>query len=268
MSSVQKRVVILHDDPIGPQVVRLTTAVLDRVSDLSGTRIEVVVADADTAASSRTIGLCRSADAVLLGLVSEWAPYVVAGEPPPTDRLLALRRALGLEANLRPVMSVARLDGTVGRDVLDCACLWQHLVHEQVDAPRVEPEALHALAATPAMDLAMCSGLSKTFLAERIQCLAGALGLLPCGWLTREEGTGLYEPLHGHGGEGHPLGSVLVCSLLLRHSLSMPLEAASLDAAVDRALSLAGDESTEELSRALLDALDLTWDEHHPFVGA
>jgi 3-isopropylmalate dehydrogenase len=110
-------VVLLPGDGIGPEVVAEGARVLRAVAQAWGHEIELREAliggcaiDArGTALPDETLRLCRDADAVLLGAVGgpKWDDPAAAVRP--EQGLLALRRALGVYANFRPVSAHARL---------------------------------------------------------------------------------------------------------------------------------------------------------------
>src|SRR5688572_21903128 len=105
-------IALLPGDGVGPEVVAEACRVLEAVGELSGVAFrfeEGLIGGAAIDATGdplpdTTVELCRRADAVLLGAVGgpKW------GDPSATVRpeqgLLAIRRALGLYANLRPVV--------------------------------------------------------------------------------------------------------------------------------------------------------------------
>ncbi|HEY8088012.1 MAG TPA: 3-isopropylmalate dehydrogenase, partial [Polyangiaceae bacterium] len=104
-------VVLLPGDGIGPEVVAEGRRVLERVGELFGHTfvfeaclVGGVAIDADgDPLPAATMAACERADAVLLGAVGgpKWDDPKARVRP--EQGLLALRRALGLYANLRPV---------------------------------------------------------------------------------------------------------------------------------------------------------------------
>ncbi|HXL40571.1 MAG TPA: 3-isopropylmalate dehydrogenase [Myxococcales bacterium] len=111
-------IAILPGDGIGPEVTAEAARVLAAVGKLYGHSFEVREALVGGAAIDRsgvplpadTVALCRAADAVLLGAVGgpRWGPTAPIR---PEQGLLALRRALGVFANLRPAAMHPRLAG-------------------------------------------------------------------------------------------------------------------------------------------------------------
>jgi len=102
---------VLPGDGVGPEVTSQALNVLQAVGDrfghsfhlhdglIGGAAIETL----GTALSDETLKMCRQCDAVLLGAVggSKWDDPQAKIHP--EDGLLALRKGLGLFANLRPV---------------------------------------------------------------------------------------------------------------------------------------------------------------------
>jgi 3-isopropylmalate dehydrogenase len=104
-------VAVLPGDGIGPEVTTEALRVLRAAADLFGFAIEAQeyavgaagVAEAGTALPPRTRDAVTQADAVLLGAVGDPALATADGERRPEAGLLALRKLLGVYANLRPV---------------------------------------------------------------------------------------------------------------------------------------------------------------------
>jgi 3-isopropylmalate dehydrogenase len=109
-------IAILGGDGIGPEVVAQGVRVLQAVAARGGHRFELQEALVGGVAMDRTgkplpddtLSLCRAADAVLLGAVGgpKWDAHAAVR---PEQGLLALRKELGLYANLRPVTLHPRL---------------------------------------------------------------------------------------------------------------------------------------------------------------
>jgi 3-isopropylmalate dehydrogenase len=112
-----KRIVVLAGDGVGPEVTSQAVRVLDAASKrfMLGLEFENALiggAAYDAAGSplpEATIAACKSSDAILLGAVGgpKWADIPVAMRP--EQGLLAIRKALGLFANLRPVATLPEL---------------------------------------------------------------------------------------------------------------------------------------------------------------
>jgi 3-isopropylmalate dehydrogenase len=105
------RITILPGDGIGPEVVTEGLRVLDAVADRFGHTLVAEMAliggaaiDATgSALPDETLRLCQSTDAVLLGAVGGPKWDDPSAPVRPEMGLLAIRKALGLFANLRPV---------------------------------------------------------------------------------------------------------------------------------------------------------------------
>ncbi len=112
METMKAHLIALPGDGIGPEVVSAALEVLVAVGERSGYTFRVETAllggcaiDATgTALPADTLAACRAADAVLLGAVGgpKWDDPAAAVRP--EQGLLGLRQALGLYANLRPVV--------------------------------------------------------------------------------------------------------------------------------------------------------------------
>jgi len=104
-------IAVLPGDGVGPEVIAEAIKVLRAVEDKSGYSFHLyegliggVAIDAQgTALSEETLNMCKQCDAVLLGAVGGYKWDDHGAKVRPEDGLLALRKALGLFANLRPV---------------------------------------------------------------------------------------------------------------------------------------------------------------------
>ena len=102
---------MLPGDGIGPEVTAEAVRVLGAVADLCGFRMATeeypigaaAVRQIGEALPGRTMGAVLEADAVLLGAVGDPALADATGSRRPEAGLLALRKLLGVYANLRPV---------------------------------------------------------------------------------------------------------------------------------------------------------------------
>jgi 3-isopropylmalate dehydrogenase len=103
---------ILPGDGIGPEVTAEAVKVLRAAADLFGYRVETGeyavgaagVAESGDALPERTRAAVVEADAVLLGAVGHPDLAAAEGRRRPEAGLLALRKLLGVYANLRPVV--------------------------------------------------------------------------------------------------------------------------------------------------------------------
>jgi 3-isopropylmalate dehydrogenase len=108
-----KRIAVLPGDGIGPEITAATREVLNAVGDFEIDERPVGGASIDAYGApltEETLAVCRRADAVLLGAVGgpKW-DSTDPGAPRPEQGLLALRRGLGLYANVRPVRPLPQL---------------------------------------------------------------------------------------------------------------------------------------------------------------
>jgi 3-isopropylmalate dehydrogenase len=111
------------------------------------------------------------------------------------------------------------------------------LEHQLVDAC-----AMRLVTAPRAFDVVVTENMFGDILTDEASVLAGSLGLLPSasiGSATR----GLYEPIHGSApdiagkGTANPIGTILSAAMLLRHSLGLTDEAATVERAVFEVLA-------------------------------
>src|SRR6059036_1845583 len=107
------RIILLPGDGIGPEILDEAVAVLVAVAELEYERHEFGGASIDVhgvALTDEVLAACRGADAVLLAAVGgpKW-DTTHPGRPRPEQGLLALRKGLGLFANLRPVKPLPAL---------------------------------------------------------------------------------------------------------------------------------------------------------------
>ena len=126
-----RRIVLLPGDGVGPEVTAVARAVLEGVDAIYGLGLDFAEHAVGGAAidafghplPEATLEACLAADAVFLGAVG--GPRWGTGAVRPEQGLLALRQAMGLFANLRPVTvhpAVAEL-GPLKREVAEGADL-------------------------------------------------------------------------------------------------------------------------------------------------
>ncbi len=111
MSGIKAQIVILAGDGIGPEVTHEGVRVLEAIASRFGHEFKfeahliggAAIDATQTALPTPTISACGTADAVLLGAVGgpKWSDPNAKVRP--EQGLLAIRKALGLFANLRPV---------------------------------------------------------------------------------------------------------------------------------------------------------------------
>ncbi|HET7537246.1 MAG TPA: 3-isopropylmalate dehydrogenase [Candidatus Didemnitutus sp.] len=111
------KIVLLSGDGIGPEVVGEARRVLDAVAERFGHKFSFTehllggcaIDATGTAMPDATLTACKASDAVLLGAVG--GPKWDDPQSPvrPEQGLLAIRKGLGLYANLRPVKAIPSL---------------------------------------------------------------------------------------------------------------------------------------------------------------
>ena len=111
------KIVVLAGDGVGPEVTAEAVRVLEQVSVNHGLQLEFADALIGGAAfdatgaplPEATVDACKGAQGILLGAVGgpKWAEVPVQYRP--EQGLLAIRKALGLFANLRPVTTTPEL---------------------------------------------------------------------------------------------------------------------------------------------------------------
>lgn len=135
-------------------------------------------------------------------------------------------------------------------NVLESSRLWRQIA-TKVGAENPDVELEHVLVDTASMrlitgpawmDVVVTENMFGDILTDEASVLAGSMGMLPSASLG-EAGPGLYEPIHGSApdiagkGIANPVGTILSSAMLLRHSLGLEAEAASIEAAVDQSIT-------------------------------
>lgn len=129
-------------------------------------------------------------------------------------------------------------------NVLEMTELWREVVTEiGRDYPDVELTHMYVdncamqLIRNPGQfDVIMTTNMFGDILSDEASMLTGSLGMLPSASLGKK--TAMYEPSHGSApdiagkGVANPLATILSAAMMLRHSLSMPEEAAQVEKAV------------------------------------
>jgi 3-isopropylmalate dehydrogenase len=141
-------------------------------------------------------------------------------------------------------------------NILATSRLWREVAHEVASRyPQVACEdmlvdaaAMRLLRAPADFDVIATENMFGDILTDEASMLAGSLGLLPSASLGEKktrDGKGLlgmYEPVHGSApdiagrGVANPLGAILSVAMMLRHSLSQPQAAASVERAAREVL--------------------------------
>ncbi|MDD3264701.1 MAG: 3-isopropylmalate dehydrogenase [Dehalococcoidales bacterium] len=111
-------IAVLPGDGIGPEVINEATETLKVISDKYGHNFTLnygliggaAIEAEGSALSDFTLGVCRSSGAVLLGAVGDPRYDRPDNDVRPEDGLLAIRKGLGLFANIRPVKVYKELE--------------------------------------------------------------------------------------------------------------------------------------------------------------
>ena len=141
-------------------------------------------------------------------------------------------------------------------NVLETSRLWRQIA-TQVGEENPDVELEHMLVDTASMrlitspawmDVVVTENMFGDILTDEASVLAGSMGMLPSASLGEapfgaDTGPGLYEPIHGSApdiaGQGiaNPVGTILSTAMLLRYSLGLEAEAASIEEAVDKSIT-------------------------------
>lgn len=110
---MKNSIVILPGDGIGPEVINEGITVLKSIEKIYGHEFEATFGliggkafeQEGSALPEKTLKMCKSCDAVLLGCVGEpkWEDPLISNRPEFGYGLIRLRKELGLFANIRPV---------------------------------------------------------------------------------------------------------------------------------------------------------------------
>jgi 3-isopropylmalate dehydrogenase len=111
------KLAVLPGDGVGPDVLAEGIKVLEAIGKKFGHDFElthgliggVAIAAEGTAFSDDTLAMCKTKDAVLFGAVGDPRYDAPTAKIHPEDGILAIRKGLGLFANLRPVFLYSQL---------------------------------------------------------------------------------------------------------------------------------------------------------------
>jgi len=135
------------------------------------------------------------------------------------------------------VLETSRLWREVSERVIKTEFPGVSLEHMLVDST-----AMHLIRRPRDFDVLLTENMFGDILTDEGAMLASSLGLLPSASIG-DGSRGLYEPIHGSApdiagkGIANPIGTILSVALLLRHSLGLPREAATVEQAVDRCIA-------------------------------
>ena len=159
-------------------------------------------------------------------------------------------------------------------NVLETSRLWREVVvrvhaQEFAEVPLehllVDNAAMQLVSNPSDFDVILTENLFGDILSDEAAMITGSIGMLPSASLGNPDGPGLFEPVHGSApdiagrGIANPLAMFLSAALMLRHAFGWESEAASVESAVDRALTvglrtrdLGGQATTAEATDAVL----------------
>ena len=134
-------------------------------------------------------------------------------------------------------------------NVLESSKMWREVVEEKkaqypdvkVEHVLVDAAAMKLITNPSQFDVIVTENLFGDILSDEASVLTGSLGMLPSASL-REDGVGLYEPVHGSApdiagkGIANPVAMILSTALMLRYSFQMEKEAALIEEAVQAVL--------------------------------
>ena len=122
-------ITLLPGDGIGPEIVAATVPVLNAVGEKQGYKFKFQEADCGGIAIDRhndpfpavTLQMCQKSDSVLLGAVGGYKWDNNPRNLRPETGLLAMRKTLGLFANLRPAKVIPQLidASTIKKEVIE-----------------------------------------------------------------------------------------------------------------------------------------------------
>jgi 3-isopropylmalate dehydrogenase len=150
-----------------------------------------------------------------------------------------------------------RLTSVDKANVLETSRLWRSVTTRVIadEYPDVALEhmlvdscAMRLIQRPRAFDVVVTENMFGDILTDEAAVLAGSIGLLPSASLGAGAATGeatrrgLYEPIHGSAPDiagmqlANPIGTILSCAMLLRHSLGLEVEASVIERAVERTI--------------------------------
>ncbi len=136
-------------------------------------------------------------------------------------------------------------------NVLETSRLWREVTNElmprefgdlELEHLLVDAAAMHLLSRPADFDVIVTENMFGDILTDEASMLAGSMGMLPSASLN-DGARGLYEPIHGSApdiagqNKANPCGTILSAAMLLRLSLGLEEEAASVENAVNQVLS-------------------------------
>ena len=179
------------------------------------------------------------------------------------ERALALMRSAGRrrltivhKANVLPLTDGLFRD-TV-REAASRACMAG--MELEVDELLVDIAALKLASEPERFDVIITTNLFGDILSDEAAHWCGGMGLAPS--INWGEGVALAEPVHGSApdiagkGTANPIAAILSAALLARYAWGMEAAAATIEAAVNGAMEVGLPETTEGITRAVLERLE------------
>jgi 3-isopropylmalate dehydrogenase len=157
-------------------------------------------------------------------------------------------------------------------NVLESSRLWREIAADTgrqnpdvaLDHMLVDTAAMRLITSPVSLDVVVTENMFGDILTDEASVLAGSMGMLPSASIGAG-GPGLYEPIHGSApdiagkGIANPIGTILSAAMMLRHTLGLEAEAATIEAAVDRTITegartadLGGKLSTTQMADEIL----------------
>jgi len=135
-------------------------------------------------------------------------------------------------------------------NVLESSRLWRQIATRigkenpdvELEHVLVDTASMKLITAPASFDVIVTENMFGDILTDEASVLAGSMGMLPSASLS-ESASGLYEPIHGSApdiagkGIANPIGTILSSAMMLRHSLKLEAEAASIEKAVDEVIT-------------------------------
>ncbi len=160
-------------------------------------------------------------------------------------------------------------------NILESSRLWRQIAtqigkenpHVELEHMLVDTASMRLINGPIAMDVIVTENMFGDILTDEASVLAGSMGMLPSASLG-EGDAGLYEPIHGSApdiagqGVANPIGAILSAAMLLRYSLKLEREAATIEKAVEstitsgaRTADLGGKLSTRQMTDEIIGRL-------------
>jgi 3-isopropylmalate dehydrogenase len=136
-------------------------------------------------------------------------------------------------------------------NVLETSRLWRETVTRvreeefsdvSLDHMYVDNAAMQLVRDPGRFDVLLTENMFGDILSDEASQIVGSIGMLPSASL-REDGFGLYEPVHGSAPDiagrdiANPLATILSAAMMLRHSFGLEREAAAVENAVESVLA-------------------------------